>query len=140
MSRFIALATMILIAAVAGCGSDNPWGPVAVSGKVTYEDGSVIPVESMTLYFAPQAEPLDEKTFPRKGTAGVNASDGSFDKATTYKPGDGLIPGKHKVTVVAYEGGRNLSPRIPKQYTSVSTTPLEVDTAESPFHIKIRTP
>jgi len=51
-----------------------------------------------------------------------------------------LIPGKHKVIVVAYDGGRDLSPKVPRAYSAVTTTPLEIDTANSPLEIKIRKP
>ncbi|MEX2091259.1 MAG: hypothetical protein WD971_01215 [Pirellulales bacterium] len=127
-----------------GCGSGNPWDPVRVSGKITYEDGSVIPVGGMRLYFMPQTPPIDAKTFPRQGVVGVNVSDGSFDKITTYKYADGLIPGKHKVIVAPSErrggGGGGSAVTIPKEYTSLDTTPIEIDTADSPIHIKIRKP
>jgi hypothetical protein len=123
-----------------GCGSGNPWEPVPVNGKITYEDGSIIPVKSIRIFFAPQTPPLDDKTFPRQGAVGVNVADGSFDQVTTYKFADGLIPGKHKVVVAADDGDREPSPKVPKEYTSADTTPLEIDTADSPLHIKIRKP
>jgi hypothetical protein len=130
----------MLMIALTGCGSGNPWSTVEVSGKITYEDGSVIPAQSIKVFFASQAPPADAKTFPRQGSVGVNTADGSFDKITTYKYGDGLIPGKHKVVVTAYDGGRDLSPKVPKEYTTVATTPLEIDTADVPLEIKIRKP
>jgi hypothetical protein len=130
-----------LIVALTGCGSGNPWSTVDVSGKITYQDGTAIPAQSIKLYFASQVPPVDAKTFPRQGSVGVNPADGSFEKVTTYKYGDGLIPGKHKVVVVAYDsGGRDLSPAIPKEYTTVATTPLEIDTADLPLEIKIHKP
>jgi hypothetical protein len=140
MNRVVCFAAAVAIALAGGCGSDTPWSPVDVTGKVTYEDGSVIPVQSMKLYFAPQTPPKDTKTFPRQGSVGVNVADGSFADVTTYQYGDGLIPGKHKVIVVAYDGGRDLSPKVPRIYSSVTTTPLEIDTANLPIEIKIRKP
>jgi hypothetical protein len=140
MNRVVFLTAAVVIAFTGGCGSDTPWSPVDVTGKVTYEDGSVIPVQSMKLYFAPQTPPKDKKTFPRQGSVGVNVADGSFADVTTYQYGDGLIPGKHKVIVVAYDGGRDLSPKVPRAYSAVTTTPLEIDTANLPIEIKIRKP
>jgi hypothetical protein len=140
MNRIVFLVAALVIGLAGGCGGDTPWSPVDVTGKVTYEDGSVIPVQSMKLYFAPQAPPKDKKTFPRQGSVGVNVADGSFADVTTYKYGDGLIPGKHKVIVVAYDGGRDLSPKVPRTYSAVTTTPLEIDTANLPIEIKIRKP
>jgi hypothetical protein len=129
-----------LLVALAGCGSGNPWDPVRVTGTITYEDGSLIPVKSLKLYFVPQTPPADAKTFPREGAVGVNVSDGTFKDVTTYKYADGLIPGKHKVVVVAYDGERDLSPKVPKEYSAPTTTTLEIDTADAPLEIKIRKP
>jgi hypothetical protein len=131
----------VLIGALVGCGSGKPWDLVPVSGKITYEDGSLIPVNSMNLYFASQVPPADPKTFPRQGSVGVNIAEGTFQNPTTYKDQDGLIAGKHKVVVAAYDsGGRDLSPKVPREYASIATTPLEIDTADSPLEIKIRRP
>lgn len=121
-----------------GCGSGNPWDPVKVSGKVTYEDDSPIP-GGMRLYFIPQTPPIDDKTFPRQGGTNVGA-EGTFDAVTTYKFGDGLIPGKHKVVVSAGGRGARGKPTVPPEYGAEETTPLEIDTADSPLHIKIRKP
>ena len=140
LGRSWTVAIALFCAALLGCGSGKPWGTVPVSGKVTYEDGSLIPVKSMRISFAPQTPPIDAKTFPRQGTAGVNVADGTFDKITTYKFADGLIPGKHKVVVIAMEDGRGLSEKIPKEYTTAGTTPIEIDTADSPLEIKIHKP
>lgn len=144
MPKLCLQLALVLFAATiipcAGCGSGNPWEPIAVSGKVAYEDGSAIPVNGMKLYFKPQTPPIDAKTFPREGAASVGP-DGAFANATTYKYADGLIPGKHKVMVVAYAAdGRKLSPAIPKEFTQMATTPLEVDTDNLPLEIKIRKP
>jgi hypothetical protein len=140
MGRVYSIVAAALIASLTGCGSGKPWDTVAVSGKLTYDDGSPIRASSIKLYFAPQTPPADAKTFPKQGSVGVNSADGTFDNITTYKYGDGLIPGKHKVVIAAYDGGRDLSPKVPKEYTTVATTPLEVDTADSPLEIKIRKP
>lgn len=139
-NRYGALLATAIICVCIGCGQGDPWSPVQVTGKVTYEDGTAIPVGGLKLYFVPQTPPIDGKIFPRQGIA-VVGSDGTFDTATTYKYGDGVIPGKHKVAAVAYaQDGRRLSPDIPAIYTKASSTPLEIDTGDSPLHIKIRKP
>jgi hypothetical protein len=141
MDRVREISLAILLGALAGCGSGKPWELVEVSGKVSYEDGSVIPINSMMLYFASQQPPADAKTFPRQGSVSVNIADGTFNNVTTYKYGDGLIAGKHKVVVAAYDiGGRDLSPKVPGEYATASTTPLEIDTANLPLEIRIRKP
>ena len=84
------MVCVALVSGLTGCSSGNPWDTVDVSGKITYEDGSLIPVSSMKLYFAPQTPPVDEKTFPRQGSVGVNAADGSFDSGN-LAPGESFV-------------------------------------------------
>ena len=51
--------------------------------------------------------------------------------------GDGLVPGKYKVVL----GPVPLSPSVaPPEYGSMNNTPLEIDTANSPFDLKVRKP
>jgi len=63
-----------------------------------------------------------------------------FGQATSHKPGDGLVRGKHKVTVVDIFLAPLPPEVVPPEYANPATTPLEVDTADAPFHIKIRKP
>ena len=67
-------------------------------------------------------------------------ADGNFEYATTYRAYDGVIPGKCKVVVSASDGARELSTKVPKAYAAITTTPLEVDTANLPFELKIKKP
>jgi hypothetical protein len=127
---------MLLACAMSGCGSDSPFDYVPVQGRVTYEDGSLIPC-SFQLRFQSLAPPIGT-AHPRPAMAEVK-TDGTFDVVTSYKYGDGLVPGKHKV-VIAYAtdaGGRLL---VPEEYTTVLSTPLEIDTANSPLEIKVPKP
>ena len=80
-----------IILFLAGCGGGDPFSYVKVSGKVTYEDGSLIPVESLELTFFPQSGPIDPKTYPRPGLAGVDKATGTFSFVTSHKAGDGLV-------------------------------------------------
>ena len=134
-------AVALLIVTLVGCsGTSTPWSPVKVSGKITYDDGSIIPAKSIKLEFRPQAPPINSKEVPRVGVANVNVADGTFDAATTYKAYDGVIPGKCRVVVQATDGPREVSKKVPKEYTAEATTPIEVDTANTPFEIKIKKP
>jgi hypothetical protein len=135
-----ALLALLGIAALGGCGSGDPFGYATVSGKVTYDDGSPIPAEMITLTFYPEADPLDAKTYPRSGKAYVEKQTGEFRSATTMKVGDGIVRGKHKVTVTGR--GREPLPEsvVPAEYANSSKTPLEVDTATRPFVLKVRKP
>ncbi len=123
-----------------GCGSSEPFKFVPVSGKITYEDGTVIPVETMTLTFIPQAAPVDAKTHPRPGMAIVDKETGAFKSATTHKANDGLIRGKHKVTLAGVNNMPIPVSVVPKEYTDPVKTPLEVDTANLPFELKVKKP
>ena len=129
-----------LLAFLAGCGAKEPFQHVPVSGKVTYDDGSLIPVDGLMLMFIPQTGPIDPKTYPRPGTAVVDKATGTFSSATTHKANDGLVRGKHKVTLFA-PNNRPLTPSVvPPEYGDPAKTPLEVDTANQPFELKVRKP
>lgn len=135
---WIAAVLWIACGALSGCGSDSPFDYVPVTGQVTYEDGSPIPIGGMQLRFSALDAPQVENAFPRPAVASVNGQ-GAFDCATSYKYGDGLIPGRHKVAIEigAGPGGKAL---VPKECTSVTTTPLEIDTANLPLVIKVPKP
>jgi len=133
--RFLLIAALV---ALCGCGASDPFDYVEVSGKVTYEDGSLIPGDRIEVEFAPLAEAVDKKTHARHGIANMN-DDGSFDSVTSYKHGDGLVRGRHKVAVRSYKD-LNLTGAVPEEYTSPETSPLEVDTADAPFELKIPKP
>lgn len=134
------LGVTCLAVAVGGCGSGDPFSYKKVSGKVTYEDGSAIPSDSVIVTFAPQAEPIGDEFHPRSGMAYVDG-DGAFDAVTSYKYGDGIVRGEHKVLVSIRGGptrpGKKTEPLIPPRYSRLATTPLLVHTDDSPFHIVI---
>lgn len=67
------------------------------------------------------------------------SKDGVFGTPTSHKPGDGLVPGKHKVAI-QYATDENGNSLVPREYTTIATTPLEIDTADSPFEIVIPKP
>lgn len=127
-ARRAILAGAVLLAAVsAGCGR-QPYSTVRISGKVTFDDGSLIPAPEMFVYFEPQAESIDPRTTPRRGYAEVNVADGTFSRVTTYAPGDGVIPGKHKVVIEAIgEGGVPDFRYFPREYSDAVTTPLTIE-------------
>lgn len=134
----ILLLLLAMIAAADGCGKGDGFDYVRVSGRVTYEDGSLIPAEQLTITFLPQSPPLDKKTHPRPGTAQVNVADGTFDSVTSHRFGDGIVRGRHKVLVEAFDSNLKPSRTVPPHYRDPAKTPLEVDAADSPFDLKIR--
>ncbi len=131
--RLVPLALLTFTLTFCGCGSSEY---VKISGRVTYEDGSLIPGERIELVFYPgevvRTESVADgsKKSPRPGRAAVNSGDGTFDTVTTLRYGDGIMPGKYRVVV---QGGG-----IPREYTSASTTPLIVDTKDSPFTLLVK--
>ncbi|HEY3395076.1 MAG TPA: hypothetical protein VGK58_20395 [Lacipirellulaceae bacterium] len=125
-------------AAISGCGgSVSPFESVPVSGKVTYEDGSPIPVSGMTIFFHSMEPPINGM-HPRPARVGVGP-DGTFKDVTTYKYADGLVLGKHKVSLVAEKGGK-LANQIPREYALPDKTPLVVEVIESGQVLDIKVP
>ncbi len=123
------------LACCAGCNNE-PFTYVKVSGKVAYEDGTLIPADSIELWFVSEAPPVDAMTYPRPAKAGVNVTDGTFDSVTSHRYGDGLVVGKHKVAVFAYKNGA-VSDLVPREFANAATSPLIVDTADAPLDIRI---
>ncbi len=132
------LLSLLACGFVAGCGSNSPYAYQKVSGKITYEDGSPISGSGLILRFAAQDAPKLESAVPRPAFARTNAQ-GEFECVTSYKFGDGLIPGKHKVAIEP-QGSLDAAPAVPKEYRSISTTTLVIDTADSPLEIKVPKP
>jgi hypothetical protein len=122
----------------AGCGGSNgPFQYVPVSGKVTYEDGTAIPVSGMKIYFHSLEPPKgDMRVRPGIGSVG---SDGTFKDVTSYKYGDGLVLGKYKVSLVSEEDGK-LTRKIPADYAKPEKTPLQVDITQSGQVLEIKIP
>jgi hypothetical protein len=131
---FLILLALTLI----GCSDgSNPFNSVPVSGKVVYEDGTAIPVQSMMLYFYSE-EPPKEGMHPRPARVGVGA-DGTFKEITTYKLNDGLVLGKHKISIVCQENGKP-SKKIPKECSNPTATPLEIEVTHSGQVLEIKVP
>ena len=130
----IPLVCVVLLGGIVGCGGSDPYEAVPVSGKVTFDDGSRIPVGRMTLTFTSQTEAVDNKTHPRPAQAEINVTDGTFSAVTTLKAGDGLIPGKHKVEGFTYDGNGNPVPM------AILPTEIEVSDGSVVFEFKVPKP
>jgi hypothetical protein len=114
--RSTAVAAVALC--LAGCGGGS--GTVPVRGTVTFKGK---PVPSGTITFIPDAGPH---------ATGEIGPDGTYT-LTTYKAGDGAVPGSYKVVVVAMQDTSARLPEertplpppiVPTKYTSVATTDL----------------
>lgn len=118
------LAAIALLFPLFGCGGSNTLDLAPVTGKVTYNGQ---PLDHGSVVFMPSGETRGPQA------SGAIQSDGTFTMKTTGKAG--AVVGSHKVTVqcrrkVTPEEARNLvvgELLIPKQYTQVNSTPLEIN-------------
>ncbi len=129
------LLPVVLLGATFGCGSGSPYTYQKVEGRISYEDGTPLP-GSVVLRFVAQDAPTVAGAVPRPAMANADAQ-GRFDCVTSYKYGDGLIKGKHKVAI---EVSPDAKPIVPKEYTNAATSPLIIDTANTPLEIKVPKP
>ena len=111
-----------------------------VSGRLTYEDGTPIPAGGIRLGFhrAGRAGPTGRR-ISAAGAKRWSTLRAIFPACTSYRPGDGLIPGKHKVAIF-YATDAKGKLLIPKEFAHPSTTPLVIDTADAPLEIKVPKP
>jgi hypothetical protein len=134
------LASALALAAVSGCGSSNPYPVTKVSGKITYEDGSLIPADRMRLIFVPQTPTVDPKTPPHKGTAEVIVKTGEVKFVNTFGFQDGIIKGEHRVFVQCIFEGSKPRKLVPDEYADAEKTPLRVQSSDTPFDLKVAKP
>jgi hypothetical protein len=135
----LCLTACAALFAAAGCGG-KPYSCVHVSGKITYEDGSLIPADQIHLIFLSQAKPIDPKTPPKNGLADANGKTGEFDFATTYASRDGIIAGEHKVVVQCISNGLQRRDLLPPEYGAKDKTPLKVRTSDLSLVMKVPKP
>jgi len=106
-------------------------GLVKVSGTVKFKDGTIPegPYRFVTFHLDPASigSPEAYDFGPAKGAGSEIKPDGRFEM-TTIKPGDGVLPGRYKVTIKCLKNYADPdSLTIPKNYAGFSTTPLEVE-------------
>ena len=103
-----------------------------VSGTVKFKDGSLIPVPEAGngpphyINFRPVGNAAPGK--PMRSAGGQIKADGTFE-ATTIKDGDGLIPGKYRITI--------FGPSVPEKYTKPETSGLEFDIQKPTSDLRI---
>ena len=109
--------TLLAIVACGGCSGnqDGPhYGPtVPIKGKVTYMGQ---PLSGGTIVFEPEDS-------GREANGNIQP-DGTFT-LSTFKEGDGAIPGIHRIAVTsATDGGKVL---VPNQFRNASSSKVEVE-------------
>lgn len=124
-SRSLLAVILFVCLTAIGCGGTNTDLPstTPVTGKVTYQGQ---PVSNGLVTFHPS-----DGSKPASGQTGKN---GDFT-LSTFERGDGAVFGKHKVTIVAYPEGQDVSIvpadkltyTVPKKYVNEATTSLEVE-------------
>jgi hypothetical protein len=122
------VAGLWLLASISGCGSKVPFSIVPVHGKIAYEDGSLIPADSILVTFYPILDGEKHKNVPPGGRTNVNVQDGTFSAVSSYRNEDGLSIGRHKVMVTSYKkGSQTPTNAVPTIYGKETTTPLEIE-------------
>jgi hypothetical protein len=136
------MAGLWIIATSAGCGSKAPFDFVPVHGKVTYDDGSLIPADSILVTFNPIKGESMGKIVPPGGQANVNVQDGTFSAVSSHRKNDGVAIGRHKVVVVSFKnmpGGMPApSAAVPPIYRKETSTPLEVEVDSSTEFLELK--
>jgi hypothetical protein len=133
------LFLLVLGTAAGGCHRE-PFAYVPVSGKVTYEDGSLIPADRFRVVFRSETPPVDTRTNPPAGIAEVDVKTGVFAGAYTHRYPDGIIRGWHHVILQPMRHDKVDASLVPPEYLDVKTTPLRVNSDQSPFDFKIPKP
>ncbi len=125
-----------------GCRSEMPFELVPIHGKVTYEDGGLIPADSITVTFNPVDAPTENGMTPPGAQTQLRVEDGTFDGVTTRRPNDGVLLGRHKVVVLSFDAradGRPVASKAaPEPYRKVQSTPIEVDIREPDQYLEIK--
>jgi hypothetical protein len=141
----VTLAAMA-IGAAGGCGSKGP-KLFKVSGTVKFKDGTLIPVpekgkgKAPTITFNLVGDPPPGQQ--KKGAGGTIDENGHFE-LMTFKPGDGVMPGKYVATITANEK----YPPDPKfnlvhdKYLKAATSGLEytIDAPKSDLVVELDKP
>jgi hypothetical protein len=109
--------TVLALSLCWGCGSSE--GPyvgttVPVKGKITYK-GKPLTQGQIT---------LEPESAGREAHGSIQP-DGSFE-LSTYKQGDGAVPGTHRVSVT----GTSKKDKLPAKYQSLGSSKTEIEVAE----------
>jgi hypothetical protein len=122
----LAIAGVVL--GLAGCGGPRLY---PVHGKVTWENGAEARELAGGLVIC---ESVDGGV----GARGDIEKDGSF-RLSTYKPGDGLLPGKHRVAVVEYSPKEPPPPPIiDRTFSRVESSGLEINAERTTNEVTLK--
>lgn len=124
MARQPHTAIFLVTVLAIGCGEDR--GLVRVTGRVTLDGGEMPGAGDLTFVPVEVAE-----GFPLRPAKAEFGPDGRY-AAQSFKPGDGLYPGKYQVLVACWEvpptpDGPPPVSHIRSLYGNRATSPLEVE-------------
>ncbi|MEO2045313.1 MAG: hypothetical protein ABGX16_01920 [Pirellulales bacterium] len=138
------LTLVLLSTLLSGCGEKVPFELEAVSGTITYSDGSFVKADQLLLKFVPQGIQAIGRDAPRSAETFAELADGTFTDFTTWKHGDGVMVGRHKVVVMSLRVGSHgvgePTNAVPTCYHKANKTPLEVEVisgGENSFSLEI---
>jgi hypothetical protein len=125
------LVLAIAVAAVAGGCSGGRRGVelVRISGRLTCDQGPM-PAAGQMVFVPRQGAPGATVSRPLRPGSATFAVDGAF-RATSWTPGDGLVPGTYAVVVDCWKvpptmDGPPAVSLIGQAYGAAETTPLEL--------------
>ncbi len=104
------LAALAICPLLNGCGPSGP-ETIPIRGVVILDDGSV--PRNCTVYFQPTD--VAEGVPLRPATANVG-EDGAFE-VTSFRSGDGIVPGTYKVKIVFYTLRPGGNPELESHWT-----------------------
>lgn len=125
-----AFSIAVALLSLAGCGGPRLY---PVHGKVTWENGTEARELAGGMVICESAD-------GRVGARGDIEKDGSF-RLCTYKPEDGLLPGKYRVAVVEYSPKEPPPPPIvDRAFSRIEESGLEinVEPKANEFTLKVR--
>jgi hypothetical protein len=94
--HFVSWFAIVLFIPLVGCNND-PLRKVSVHGTVTF-DGEVCPGAGRVTF-----SPVEvAEGMPNRPAAGKFYEDGKYE-AMSFRPGDGLVPGKYSVGVACFD-------------------------------------
>ena len=124
--------------ATLGCKESRP-PTIPVSGKVTYENGDLVPSNRLGLRFLTPANWVREKNYPPAAVAIVDTRNGEFSEATTWEHGDGVIEGEHEIELIRVGDEAEPGGFRPKEYRGdrIWPNPVRVSPQNNVFHFTI---
>ncbi len=120
MARAGSVLALMMILVAGGCSQSNT---VAVTGTVTLNGK---PADQAEVQFTPKEGRM---------ASGVTDNEGKFS-LSTFSPGDGAVPGDHKVTIVQYYAPGQPPPMTPGPLPSRFPAKYS-DPAQTPFSAKV---